>query len=277
MSKFLALCLVMSAFLFLCNVSGATVPVYQAVPTTGVQSGYIEVFDQNAGVEYGKARIEYKAWQSGIYWYYAYQIFNNDYFNTPTNPDDDYHLGLLHPIGSTTSDPTDPTAFQTINKFSLNLDPNATGVGPDSLFLLDALSGSTAAGGGPWGHGEPDPGNIGVDWTVSLGSNTPKPIGPARSQYTRSKGVWSWSLLYQGDASRNDVGGGQYFEIASTWAPALRTAAIGVGVDKEAAGQVLAPGVQPVSIPEPGPLFAMLAASGLAGLGMLRRKLVIRK
>lgn len=233
--------------------------VYQPVPV-GATTGYVEVYDPVQGIEYGKARIQYSYWRDepSQYWYYAYQIFNNEFFGTPANLDDDYHFGWLK---LTTSD---PNVYDTINKFSVNLDPDNDGKGPSDLVILDTQAGSSA-GGGPWGH-SPDPNNRGVDWTVSLGSGTPLTIAPTRHEYKRVSGKWNWYFYADGQTSRNDATG-QYFEIASKWAPGLTRTAITAYVDRQAAGYVMGP-----VVPEPSSLISLITISGFGGLAMLRRR-----
>jgi hypothetical protein len=242
------------------------VPTYQAVPT-GTTWDFVEVYDTAAGVEFGKARINYANWQSGEYWYYAYQIINNDYFNTPSNPNDDYHFGWLNMTGITPN----PSVYETIHSFSLNLDPNGTGFGPSDTVILDTLGGSSA-GSGAWGSTF-DPGKAGIDWAVALGSGTPLGIAPARGQWVEQGSgknkVTVWSPAYAGDASRSDSNG-QYFMIASKWAPSLRKAAITSGVSHEAWAYIEAPGVAPV-IPEPASVVTLLGGA-VTSLALIRRK-----
>ena len=58
-------------------------PAYKPVPGDA-NSGYFDEYDSDYGVEYGKARIEYRyRHDASGYWYYAYKIFkifNNDYY-----------------------------------------------------------------------------------------------------------------------------------------------------------------------------------------------------
>lgn len=239
---------------------------YQPVPVDATR-GFVEVYDTNQGVEYGKARINYAYWNSGDLWYYSYQIFNNDYYNTPTVQTDDYHFGWMVIPGVAAT----PTTYDTINKFSINLAPGGIMSGPTDLQVLDTQAGSTA-GGGSWGYSL-DPNNDGLDWAVALGSDTPLPIAPARGNITKKGSSWTWSMTNSGDKSRNDDASGQYFQLASTWAPALRTAAITAGADKEASGLVMAPGIAPtVVVPEPGSLAVLASICSLAGLSLVRRK-----
>lgn len=256
----------------------AVAPTYQAKPGNAT-TGFVEVYDTNKGVEYGKARIQYSYWQdqTTTYWHYAYEIFNNEFFNTPTNFNDDYHFGWLKPTNPTAT--ITPSSWDTINKFSIELDPTFTGYGPSDLAILDTQAGSSA-GGGAWGH-SPDPGNTGVDWTVSLGSGTPLPIAPTLQKVTKSGSgknvVYTWSnyIPLSGQAaqtSRSDGAGSQYFEIASKWSPALREAAIGAGVNGTASGMVMAPGIAPSVVPEPSSLLTLFAASSFCGLAIIRRR-----
>lgn len=258
MSKHLIVAILGTVLLLACIASSGAV-VYQPVPV-GATSGFVEIYDPVAGVEYGKARIGYWYWQDLVtdYWHYGYRIFNNEYFGTPSNLEDDYHFGWLRVPGSS------PTVYDTVNKFSLNLDPDNDGYGPQDLVILDTQGGSSA-GGGPWGH-SPDPGNRGVDWTVSLGSGTPLPIAPTRHEWVKIKGVDQWVFYADGQTSRNDATG-QYFEIASKWAPGPTRAAITAYVDYEAGGYVMGP-----VVPEPSSLMTLLAASGLAGFKIFHRR-----
>lgn len=259
MLRFLSACLCTIALLYAGIIPSSAEPIYQPIPT-GAQWGFTEVYDPTQGIEYGKARIDYWYWhdQATNYWHYSYQISNNDYLNTPSNLDDDYHFGWLRVEGSS------PTTYDTINKFSIDLDPDNDNFGPPDLAILDTQAGSSA-GGGSWG-GSPDPGNIGVDWTVSLGSGTPLPIAPTRHEWKRISGKWQWVLYADGQTSRNDATG-QYFHIASKWQPGLTTAAITAYVDRQAAGYVMAP-----VVPEPSSLISLLTASSLGGLAILRRR-----
>lgn len=258
MSKHLTVAIIGTILFVGCIASGGAVS-YQPVPGWASWLN-VEVWDPVQGVEYGKARIDYTNWldEPSGYWYYAYRIFNNDP-GTPSNLDDDYHFGWLkNPVSGS------ETTYDSINKFSLNLDPDGDGSGPGDLEILDAQGGSSA-GGGAWGH-SPDPGNRGVDWAVSLGSGTPLQIAPTRHQWKRVGGKWNWYFYADGDTSRNDAMG-QYFQVASRWAPGPTMAALAAGVDKQAGGLVMGP-----VVPEPSSLVGLLTASGLAGVSVLRRR-----
>ena len=133
--------------------------------------------------------------------------------------------------------------------------------------IADSYARSTAADGGAWGH-SPDPGNIGVDWAVSLQCDDPTepdplPIAPSRWEWESKKGG-QW-VIDEGDNSTDDSIT-QYFHLASSWGPELRLATVVAGVSNEASGMVMAPGV----VPEPATFM-------LLGLGSLVVTLKKRK
>jgi len=256
--------------LLLAGIASSNAVVYQPVPG-GATSGYVNVYDLNWGVEYGYARIAYWYWrdQATSYWHYAYRVYNNDFFGTPTDLTDDYHFGWLKPTDLGKKDYTPGTLdYDTIHKFAVNLDPDGNGYGPPDLLILDTQAGSSAASG-PWGH-SPDPSKKGVDWTVSMGSGTPLPIAPTLHQWKKVSGDYQWTFYADGQTSRADDTGAQYFEIASIWAPGLTTASISAGVSGVGAGLVMGP--VEVVIPEPSSLMTLLMGSGLGGLAVLRRR-----
>jgi len=260
--------------LLLAGIASSDAVEYQPVPG-GAATGYVNVYDPDWGVEYGYARIAYWYWrdQATSYWHYAYRVYNNDFFGTPTNLNDDYHFGWLKPASP--PNPYTPTIldYDTIHKFAVNLDPDNNGFGPPDLVILDKQAGSSA-GGGPWGW-SPDPSKKGADWTVSLGSGGPLSIAPTLHEWKKISGTWQWTFYTDGKTSRADGTGAQYFEIASIWAPGLTTASISAGVSSVGAGLVMGP--VEVVIPEPSSLMALLMGSGFGGLAFLRRRYSLPK
>ena len=241
-------------FMLISNVQAS----YLSVPA-GAESGSVEVYDTTEGLDYGMARIDYHWWfdEPSGYWHYAYQIFNNDYYNTPTDRTDDYHFGYIYD--------TDATPDK-INKFDVVFDP-ASGI--DDLLILDTMAGSTAGGGG-WAHSIGY--NIftevytGLDWIVSGSTGTQ--IGPAVWDYDRIKGTWYWINDAAGDRSTQDgdINGGQYFEIASKWAPGWCSTAVTAGVSSQAGGMVIGPSV----IPEPA--SCLILGIGAGCITLFRKK-----
>jgi hypothetical protein len=200
-------------------------------------------------------------------WHYAYQIFNGDYYGTPTNKDDDYHLGYVYD-----SDVTVNLADK-INKFSLSILPIDSTQGPSDLTVVGrtgsegAYLGTTGStgGGGVWSVSI-DPGEIGLDWVIS--GSTGYQIAPAMWNYNKHGSQWTWDKLYAGDRSTGDetINGTafKFFEITSMGAPVEYEAALGVGAYDDAQGVVMGPDV----IPEP----ATIAILALGGLLLKRRK-----
>lgn len=245
------LCIV---FVFVANAQASYLPV-----PVGANSGYVEVYDTARGLNYGKARIEYRWWldQPSGYWHYAYQVFNNDYFGTPANKDDDYHFGYVYD--------SDVTLPDSINKFDVVFNP-ASGI--NDLLVLDTAAGSTKGGGG-WAH---SPGfNVltglwtSMDWTVT-GSNGMQ-IEPARWDYDKVGKNNVWVRDSAGHRSTKDGdGSSQYFEIASRWAPGWITSSVVTGALAQAGGSVIGPSVAP--IPEPATCMIL----GLGCIALFRKR-----
>ncbi len=243
----------------------ALVPVYRPKPATGIYTGYAEI-DNPSAPTYGQVKIEYNYWldpEGSGYWIYSYKIYNNDVanyhfsWNTGTAPNYNLNQSL--------------TAYNTINKFSINLDPDGNGKGPDDLHVLDTLA-KASTGGGPWGHSA-DLFNKGVDWTVSMGTNTPKPIEPARRRWEKISGNnYGWVNYYAGDTSTGDGPGTQYFQIASRWLPGLCKASVVAGTTATAYSNSLAvDGIYgPVVAPEPA--TCLILGFGAISLLSYRRR-----
>ena len=229
---------------------------YQAVPG-GASSGSVDVYDPGMGAEYGYARLNYWYWQDvDSDWHYSYQIINNG----DRISDSSIHFGYTYIPGLY----EDTNNYDTIHSFSIDLDPDGDVLGPSDLVVGDTYARSTAAGGGGWGH-SPDPGNAGVDWSVSLQCDDPLqpdplPIAPSRWEFIDNGGTKNdYWVDIAGDNSTDDSIT-EYFHLASAWGPELRLATVVAGVGSEASGMVMAPGTAP--IPEP-------ATCVLLGLGSL--------
>ncbi len=267
-----------TVFFLFCVVPAFATPVYQLVQDHTSDPSYgtgLAVVD-SANPDLGTVAVEYHYWQSGTYWYYSYRIINNtidSWGGNESNPPEDYHFGwnINDDVGT----------YYTINKFDIKLHVWNDGIfwhGPDDLYFTGSAGSTT--GGDPWGYSDNPLFNSSVDYTVSLGSGTPLPIAPTRWEWVRGRGqnpdYWD---IYQGDNSTAD-GTGQYFQIASTWAPGPSATSVIIDLGTSqliAASDILDPldsgfnGVMaPMVIPEP-------ASCLILGLGALCSSLYRRR
>jgi hypothetical protein len=218
---------------------------------------YTSMFTVVGDASTGTAGIESHAWSDGTYWYYSYQIFNNDGSGTPGNNN----------FGYTKCDPN-VSGGEGIYSFSVTL-TNAPG-GVDNLDVTG--SAASTGGGGAWGsivdlNVFPEEFIEGASWAINQtgAAGDADKITPAQWEYSNKQGG-TWTLLNGGDTSTDDSL--QYFQFVSTWAPGvvqgsiLASGTLSPG-DVQAGGDVLGPAV----IPEPatGVTFAFGALALLRG------------
>jgi hypothetical protein len=242
--------------LMACTSVLAVAPTYMPVSSanTNFHTGYQDVYSSAEGTSYGKAKIEWSYWHnsSDNYWYYAYKLDNAE-SGTPNNRSDDYHFGHVYNSGTANG----------ITSFNLDLGSKIQNITGSELLVISSLAGSST-GGNSWNYtvNELDSAITGVNWSAGSGAA----IQPTQWAWTKVGSNFKWVLDYSGDTSRNDSSG-QYFEIASTWAPGIINAYVSdgsVSTDVAAYGNVYGP----AQTPEP----ATIAILGLGAVAMLRRK-----
>jgi hypothetical protein len=241
----------------------ASIPTYMPLDSgyTNYHTGSAEVYNSTEGLNYGKAKVNWNYWynSSNDYWYYAYSLCNNE-SGVANDRTDDYHFGTVYNGGSANP----------INAFTISLPVQVPVITGNELLVVSTFAGSST-GISAW-----DPlinessigGNVvmtGVEW---FGSD--QSIAPTQWNWTEVGPIWKWIEDYAGDTSRNDFNG-QYFEIASKFAPGLVVASVSnstVSSDTTASGSIYGPVPEPATVALLG--FGFLAMS----MSSYRRKTI---
>ena len=282
---------IVGGIVFFCvSLPASATIAYQAIPdglayvSTGAIYDSTPTPDYGSGEYWGTAEVRCWYWQdddpgssSYNYWFYTYQIINNEHTSGGTGnngddaPPEGHHFGWYFNPTLGADGAEFGSDYLGIYLFSVTgFDTLAgNGYGPADLEITGGAGSS--GGGGPWDDFRDDgvSGFTGLDWERKAGDNL---IDPTTWEWVGG-GTKQW-VFQEGDYSTDDSGSGQYFQIATKWAPDLDNlvqaeivvhgAISGTAVQLHAVGSI--PG--PVMVPEPATCMILLFGS----LGLVLKK-----